>query len=216
MRSIPALWVPAATLWLAWGCAVLPAVGPTPQLFSGANVAKVDFESDSLNQPPDGFETRLGQWAVVDSPTATSGTQVVARAGDGPASLALKNAEAVRSAGAEVSVRIFLGAAGAGLVCEGKEGGAGYTLKLEPNTGRVALYRKTGEAQVLVGQARVGTRKGAWARLGLRCEPNRVTAYVDGKATLRDRGAMGAFDLGLCADAGVTAQFDDVAYWASR
>jgi hypothetical protein len=194
----------------------MPAVGPAPQLFSGAGIAKVDFENDALSQPPEGFDARLGQWTVADSPTATSGNQVVVRGGESAASLALKNAEAVRSAGGEVSVRIFLGTAGAGIECGAREGGSGYALKLEPETRRIALYRKTGEALALVGQAAVSTPKGAWARIGLRCDNRQVTAYVDGKAKLRDRAGVGTFDLGLCADPGVTAQFDDLAYWASR
>lgn len=216
MRSIPVLWIPATALWLASGCAMLSVVGPAPQLYSGAGVAKVDFESDALSQPPEGFDARLGQWRVVDSPTATSGTQVVVRGGESAASLALKNAVAVRSAAGEVSVRIFLGAKGAGLECGARQGGSGYLLKLEPDTRRIALYRKTGEAQLLVGQAAIDTPKGAWLRIGLRCDNRQVTAYVDGKPKLRDRSGVGTFDLGLCADPGVTAQFDDLAYWATR
>jgi hypothetical protein len=33
---------------------------------------------------------------------------------------------------------------------------------------------------------------------------------------VRDRTAVGAFDLALYADAGVTAQFDDLTYWAKK
>lgn len=206
----------AAALLLLSGCSLVPAIGPSPQLFSGANVAKVDFESDALSQPPEGFDARAGQWAVVDSPTATSGNQVLVRGGETAATLALKSAEAVHAAGGEVSVRVFIGPAGAGLACGGRDGGAGYTLKFEPDTKRVALYRTGGAGDALVAQTPVAGSKGVWTRIGLRCEPHRVTGYVDGKAKLHDGGVLDSFDLALCADPGVIAQFDDLAYWARK
>ncbi len=67
----------------------------SPLFPSKASVQRFDFEHDTLHQPPDGFEARSGQWSVVDSPTATSGTQVLVRGGEGSGLLAVKEAERV-------------------------------------------------------------------------------------------------------------------------
>jgi hypothetical protein len=43
-----------------------------------------------------------------------------------------------------------------------------------------------------------------------------VIGYLDGTPAVMNRGPMSAFDLALYADPGVTAQFDDLKYWAAR
>ncbi len=214
MRSHFLCWISAAALLLASGCRALGGLGPAPQLPSEADLVKVDFENDSMAKPPEGFEAKAGNWNVVDSPNATSGTQVLVRDGDAAGTIVVKNAEAVRTAAGEVSVRLFVGSAGAGIACEGRDGGSGYALKVEPKG--VALYKTSGDALTAVARADNPALKGAWARIGLRCDSSGATAYVDGKPKLRDRSALGAFDLALSSDAGVTAQFDDLAYWARK
>lgn len=196
-------------------CGVVSSLGPAPSLFpAAAGVVRVDFEQDALSQPPHGFAANLGHWAVVDSPTAASGNQVVVCDGSGASSLAVQNAQAVHAAVGEVAVRIFLGAPGAGLACNGADDG--YFLKVEPAAARVGLYRRSGETLTLVGQAPLGTPKGEWARIGLRCEDDRVIGYVDGKPKISERAALSAFDLALWGDPGVTAQFDDLKYWSKK
>ena len=204
-------------LTLASSCALLSPMTPVPTLFpEKASVEEFDFERDTLSQPPDGFETRHGRWSVADSPTSLSGTQVLVRGGEDAAVLAVKNSSEVRVAAGEVSVRVFLGSSGAGLGCAGGAGGDGYVVKLEPTAGRVALYRMTGDSLAVAAETPLPTPKGEWARLGIRCEANRVIGYVDGKPLLRDRSTVGSFGLALFADAGVTAQFDDLKYWARK
>ncbi len=200
------------------GCGFVSSLGPMPVLFpTSAGVESVDFEQDSLNQTPDGFDVKLGRWVIADSPTAASGNQVLVCGGSGAASLAVKNAEAADTAGGEVAVRVFLGAPGAGLACNGAEGGGtGYFLRLEPASGRIALYRKNGEALTLVGQTPLATPKGEWARIGIRCEDDRVIGYVDGKPKISEGAGLSTFDLALWADPGVTAQFDDLRYWSKK
>ena len=58
--------------------------------------------------------------------------------------------------------------------------------------------------------------KGDWVRIGIRCESHRTIGYVDDKSVVRIAEGVGPFDLVLIVDAGVTAQFDDLAYWASK
>jgi hypothetical protein len=222
MRSPPgrAMAVIAASLALAaaGSCASLvSSVEGDPPLFPGSgDVQKVDFEDRALNEPPEGFETRIGRWSVADSPTAVSGTQVLVRGGEGAAELVPKDAEGVVSAGSEVSVRIFLGAPGAGIWCDADRGKAGYLLKLEPDARRIALYRKSADSMTNVDQAAISASKGEWTRLGLLCQSDRVIGYLDGKPAVKDRGAVPPFDLALYADPGVTAQFDDFKYWTVR
>src|SRR5437773_1144069 len=81
---------------------------------------------------------------------------------------------------------------------------------------RDALYRKQGESLSIAGQTALPLPKGEWARLGIRCDTDRVIGYVDGKPLLRDRSSVGSFELALFADAGVTAQFDDLKCWAKK
>ena len=204
-------------LALASSCALLSPVTPVPMLFpEKASVEEFDFERDTLSQPPDGFESRHGRWSVADSPTSLSGTQVLVRGGEDAAVLAVKNSEQSRVTAGEVGVRVFLGSSGAGLGCAGAEGGDGYVVKLEPAAGRVVLYRKTGNSLAVAAETPLATPKGEWARLGIRCEANRVIGYVEGKPLLRDRSSVGSSSLALFTDAGVTAQFDDLKYWARK
>jgi hypothetical protein len=198
-------------------CTVVSKVSGTPPLFANkAAVHMFDFEQDVLHQPPGGFDSRFGRWTVEDSPTAVSGTQVLVRGGDDAAVLALKNAEGVDAGAAEAAMRIFLGGSGAGLSCSGKDGGPGYLVKIEPNVGRLALYRKAGDALELVDEAQVQAQKGEWARIGIRCDADRVIGYFNGKPTVKHRAEMHAFELALYTDPGVTAQFDDVTYWVPK
>jgi hypothetical protein len=192
-------------------------VGANTPLFPGkATVQRFDFEHDTLHQAPDGFDARLGQWSVAESPTATSGTQVLVNGGDSPAVLVVKDAAGVTGAAGEVEVRVFLGSSGAGLSCSGSGNGPGHLLKIEPNAARMALYRKTDDSMKVVDETPAPIPKGEWARLGIRCEADRVVGYLDGKPLVRDRSVVGAIDLALYADAGVTAQFDDLTYWVKK
>lgn len=204
-------------LAVAGGCAAVSSLDPTPALFpSSASVASVDFERDSLSRAPQGFDARLGRWAVADSPTAVSGSQVVVGRGPGAASLAVQNVQAAHTAVGEVAVRVFIGAPGAGLACGGSDSGVGYLLRLEPAAARIGLYRKNGEALALVGETPLATPKGEWVRIGIRCEDDRVIGYVDGKPRISAPAGLPAFDLALWADPGVTAQFDDLRYWSKK
>ena len=210
---IPALLAALAAVPLA-ACSL--ASSGTPLFPGTASVQRFDFEHDTLHQAPDGFDAGPGQWTVVDSPTATSGTQVLVRGGEDSAVLTVKDAAGVTSAAGEVAVRVFLGSSGAGLSCIGAGNGPGHFLKIEPGAARMALYRKTDDSMKVVDQTPAAVPKGEWARLGIRCEADRVVGYLDGKPVVRDRNAAGAFDLALYTDAGVTAQFDDLTYWAKK
>jgi hypothetical protein len=219
-RAGRAVTVIAASLTLAAASScssLVSSVERDPPLFSGNdNVQKVDFEDRALNEPPEGFETRLGRWSVADSPTAVSGTQVLVRGGEGAAELIPEDAEGVVAAGGEVAVRVLLGAPGAGIGCDADQGKAGYLLKLEPDARRIALYRKSADSITTVDQAAVSAPKGEWTRLGIVCQSDRVIGYLDGKPAVKDRGPVPPFDLALYADPGVTAQFDDFKYWSER
>ncbi len=202
---------------LPLSCGAVPSVGVAPALFAAnVGVHRFDFEHDTLHEPPQGFEPRLGRWAVADSPTAFSGAQVLVGAGGDAGMLAVKDAEGVSSAAGEVAVRVFLGSSGAGLACDATSQAAAQILKLEPDERRIALYQKTGDSMKLVDQAPVIAPKGEWVRIGIRCESDRTVGYVDEKSVVNVGEGVGAFDVALVADAGVTAQFDDFAYWASR
>ena len=197
-------------------CATFSSITGAATIFpTKATVQKFDFEHDVLNEPPDGFDTRLGRWAVADSPNAASGTQVLVRGGENAALLAVKEAEGARSAAGEVAVRVFLGTSGAGLSCD-RPGEPGHLLKVEPDSGRVGLYRKAEDSLQLVDEAKAKLIKGEWAHLGIRCEDDRVVGYLEGKPVVRDRASANALDLALYADPGVTAQFDDFSYWVTK
>ena len=114
-----------------------------------------------------------------------------------------------------IAVRVFLGS-GAGLSCDDTSDAVAQILKLEPSERRIALYRKTGDSMKLVDEAPVDVAKGDWVRIGIRCESHRTIGYVDDKSVVRIGEGVGTFDLVLIVDAGVTAQFDDLAYWASK
>jgi len=202
---------------VASSCAALSPMTPAPALFPDRTpLVQFDFEQDTLSQPPDGFETRSGHWSVADSPTSLSGTQVLVRGGDEAGVIAIKNSEEAHAAAGEVGVRVFLGASGAGLGCDASNGGPSYLLKLEPSAGRVALYEKSGDSLSMAAQTPLSRPKGEWARLGILCEAHQVIGYVDGKPLLHDRSNVGTFELALFTDAGVTAQFDDLKYWARK
>jgi hypothetical protein len=207
----------AVAIAMSSGCTALAPIAPSPTLFpERTSLVQFDFERDSLSQPPEGFETRSGHWAVVDSPTSLSGTQVLVRGGDDAAVIAVKNSEEAHTAAGEVGVRVVLGASGAGLGCDGSKGGSSYLVKLEPTEGRVALYKKSGDSLAMAAQAPLARAKGEWSRLGILCETNQVVGYVDGKPLLRDRTDVGSFELALFTDPGVTAQFDDLKYWSKK
>jgi len=207
----------ALVIAMSSGCASLAPIAPSPTLFPDrASLVQFDFERDTLSQPPEGFETRSGHWAVVDSPTSLSGTQVLVRSGDDAAVIAVKSSEEAHSAAGEVGVRVFLGTSGAGLGCDGSNGGSSYLVKLEPTAGRVALYKKSGDSLAMAAETPLVRAKGEWARLGILCETNQVVGYVDGKPLLRDRTTVGSFELALFADPGVTAQFDDLKCWSKK
>jgi len=201
---------------LALSCTELSSVSGAPALFAtGDGVRRFDFEHDTLHEPPQGFEPRLGRWAVADSPTAFSGAQVLVGSGDDAGVLAVKEARGATAAAGEVAVRVFLGS-GAGLSCDDTSDAVAQILKLEPSERRIALYRKTGDSMKLVDEAPVDVAKGDWVRIGIRCESHRTIGYVDDKSVVRIAEGVGPFDLVLIVDAGVTAQFDDLAYWASK
>jgi hypothetical protein len=201
---------------LPFSCTALPSVSGTPPLFAAADVVRrFDFEHDTLHEPPQGFEPRLGRWAVADSPTASSGAQVLVGSGEETGVLAVKEAQGVTAAAGEVAVRVFLGS-GAGLSCDDTSAAVAQILKLEPREGRIALYRKTGDSVKLIDEAPVNAAKGDWVRIGIRCESHRTVGYVDDKSVVTMAERVGTFDLVLIVDAGVTAQFDDLAYWASK
>jgi hypothetical protein len=178
-------------------------------------VEEIDFEADSLNQLPTGLEpSSHGRWAVADSPTAVSGTQVVVRRGDAPSTLQVKEAIGSAAIGGEVSLRVLLGASGAGIAC-GTNHEGGYILKAEPAEGRVALYRG-GNGGALLAAEPAAVEKGKWLRLGILCETDRVIGYFDGKPVLERNEALERANLALYADPGVTAQFDDLRYAVER
>ncbi len=208
MRNIlPSL---AALAVLNASCSTLSTLGSPPALFgNAADSQKFDFESDKPSQPPTGFESRLGHWSVADSPTAVSGHQVLVRHGDSAGVLEVKSTEGSQRIHGEVAVRIFLGSSGAGIGCEGG-GAGGYFWKLEPNQGRVVLYREAEDSLREVARQAVPVAKGSWTRLGILCEPDRVVGYLDGKPVASERASLGAMDLTLSTDPGVTAQFDEL------
>jgi len=190
-------------------------VGGSPPIFPASEqVSRFDFESDTLNQPPRGLGPgNSGRWAVADSPTAVSGRQVLVRRGDDSGLLAIETPEHAERVGGEVSIRVLLGRSGAGIGCEGSDGAA-YVLEAEPEERRVALYRRASEGRELVASHEVEVIKGKWVRLGIRCEPELVVGYLNGKAVLRESGSLEGARLGLFSNAGVTAQFDDLTYAA--
>jgi hypothetical protein len=197
-------------------CATLSTLAPPPSLFPDPSaVEPFDFERDSLGQPPDGFEPH-GQWAVVDSPAAVSGNQVVVCGGQAASTLNLKSPEPARAGAAEVALRILVGPSGAGLACSGGENDDGIVLKAEPHASRVALYVRKSGALTVIDQTPVATPKGEWVQIGLRCEYAQAIGYVDGKPVLRSTSNVGAFNLALVSDAGVIAQFDDLRYWVRK
>jgi hypothetical protein len=194
---------------LPLSCTGLPSVSGAPALFAaGDGVRRFDFEHDTLHEPPQGFEPRVGRWAVADSPTAFSGAQVLVGSGEDAGVLAVKEAQGV-------AVRVFLGSGG-GLSCDDTSEAVAQILKLEPRERRIALYRKTGDSVTLVDEAPVTAAKGEWVRVGIRCESHRTIGYVDDKSVVTMAEGVGTFDLVLIVDAGVTAQFDDLAYWTSK
>ena len=206
----------ALTLAATSSCALVSSIRGAPPLFAGGpSVQQFDFEEGALHAPPEGFEARLGHWAIADSPTAASGNQVLVRDGDGAAMLVVKDAEGVSAAAGEVSVRVFLGASGAGISCDAGQK-VGYSLKLEPEAARIALYRRTADVTTLVDHVSTSVPKGEWARIGIRCDSDRVVGYLDGKPVVKARGSIAEFDLALYADPGVAVQFDDLKFWASR
>ncbi len=208
MRSLfPSL---AALAILNASCSTLSTLGSPPALFgNAADSQKFDFESDKPSEAPDGFETRLGHWSVADSPTAVSGHQVLVRHGDSAGLLEVKSTGGSQRIRGEVAVRIFLGSSGAGIGCEGG-GAGGYFWKVEPNQGRVVLYRRAEDSLREVAKQAAPITKGSWTRLGILCEPDRVVGYLDGKPVASERASLGAIDLALYADPGVTAQFDEL------
>ena len=209
--------LPVLVTVITASCATLSPMTPAPALFpERAALVQIDFEQDTLSQPPDGFEPRSGNWTVADSPTSLSGTQVLVRGGDDAGVLAIKNSEEAHEAAGEVGVRVFLGSSGAGLGCDGRNGAPSYLLKLEPTAGRVALYEKSGDSLSMAAQTPLARPKGEWSRLGILCDAHQVVGYVDGKPLLRDRSNVGSFELALFTDPGVTAQFDDLKYWAKK
>jgi hypothetical protein len=221
MRSPARRFEPVIAVLLALAasssCAVISATGLPPSLFPAEdNVKNIDFENGALHASPEGFEARLGQWFVADSPTAASGTQVLVRGGGGAGELVLKDATGATAAGGEVAVRVFLGAPGAGLWCDADRGQGGYLLKLEPDSRRIALYRTSTGSMTAVDQADADVPKGEWRRLGIRCQSDGVIGYLDGQPLVKNQGPMPPFDLALYADPGVTAQFDDFKYWVLR
>lgn len=201
---------------LLCSCTTLSKLAPPPPLFPDRSaVDQLDFEQDALGRPPEGFEAASpDEWRVADSPTAASGSQVVAHGGEAASSLGLKASEAARAAAAQVALRIFLGSSGAGVACDGAEGS--YVLKVEPHDSRVALYRGRRGSLTLIGQAPLATPKGEWVRIGLRCDGRQVVGYVNGKPVLRSKAGLAPFQIALVTDAGVTAQFDDLRYWAKK
>jgi hypothetical protein len=201
---------------LPLSCTGLPSVSGAPALFAGGDqVRRFDFEHDTLHEPPQGFEPRVGRWAVADSPTAFSGAQVLVGSGEDAGVLAVKDAQGVTAAAGEVAVRVFLGS-GAGLSCDDTSEAVAQILKLEPGARRIALYRKTGDSVTLVDEAPLPAAKGEWVRIGIRCESHRTIGYVGERSVVTMAEGVGTFDLVLIVDAGVTAQFDDLAYWASK
>lgn len=188
-----------------------------PALFlPGQALEQIDFEGDAVSRSPGGFEASSDGWTVADSPTAASGSQVLVRSGATSSELRIAKAIGARSLGGEVSVRVFLGSAGAGFACRvGKT--ESYLVLLEPEAPRVVLYRQAGETRTLLTSRSVGESKGRWARLGIRCEPSRVAAYIDGEPMAQTRTPSGAaIDLALYVEGGVVAQFDDLRYAARR
>ena len=216
MRDTPSLLATCGFALLALSCTELRSVSGAPALFAASDgVRRFDFEHDTLHEPPQGFEPRVGRWAVADSPTAFSGAQVLVGSGEDAGVLAVKEAQGVTAAAGEAAVRVFLGS-GAGLSCDDTSQAVAQILKLEPRERRIALYRKTGESIQLVDEAPVNAAKGDWVRVGIRCESHRTIGYVDEKSVVSMAEGVGTFDLVLVVDAGVTAQFDEVAYWASK
>lgn len=216
MRDPRSLVVVYGFALLALSCTELSSVSGAPALFAAADgVRRFDFEHDTLDEPPQGFDPRLGRWAVADSPTAFSGAQVLVGSGEDAGVLAVKEARGVTAAAGEVAVRVLLGS-GAGLSCDDTSEAVAQILKLEPRERRIALYRKTGDSMKLVDEAPVDAAKGDWVRIGIRCESHRTIGYVDDRSVVRIAQGVGTFDLVLIVDAGVTAQFDDLAYWASK
>ena len=202
---------------LPLSCSVVPAMsGASPLFAADGGVHRFDFERDPLHEPPRGFEPRLGRWAVADSPTPSSGAQVLVGSGEGAAVLAIKEAEEVTAAAGEVAVRVFLGSSGAGLSCDATSAAAAQVLKLEPHERRIALYERTGDSLKLVDEAPMAAPKGDWVRIGLRCESHRTIGYVDEKSVVKVAEGVGTFDLVLIVGPGVIAQFDDLAYWAHK
>jgi hypothetical protein len=192
---------------LALGSCAL--VRPAPPLFpSSAAVERRDFEADALGRPPTGLESS-GAWSVADSPGAVSGRQVVVHKSDAPSELRVKEDKSHAAAG-EVSVRIVLGSAGAGIACDADDGAT--IMKIEPDARRVVLYRRQGASTRILAEAPAALEKSKWVRLGIACGPEATVGYLDGKRVVRAAAARGPVSIALYTDGGVIAQFDDLRY----
>lgn len=209
-RRLIACWI---ALPLA-GCTALAAARVSGPLFSDASAGeRLDFENQSLGRAPTGFASDAKQWAVADSPTAASGEHVLVHTGSEASAITVEAARGAKEVRAEAAVRVFVGKPGAGVGCDGDEQ-SGYLLRLEPEAKRVALYDRSGDDFALVGERPVDTAKGSWVKLGIRCGRGQVVAYLDGQAMASRSTDELPSAIALHADAEVTAQFDDVRYFA--
>ena len=192
------------------GCSSITALRDSGPLFPANGEESLDFENQTIGRPPAGFVGGAEQWLVAESPSAASGEQVLVHDGGETSRITLEAGEGGKEIRAEVAVRVFVGAPGAGVACG--EGENGYLVRFEPEARRAALYDRSGVELGLVAERPVEVRKGKWIRLGIRCGDGRVTGYVDGEPIASHRTDVALSSLELHADAEVTAPFDDVRF----
>jgi hypothetical protein len=201
-------------LSLAVGCAALPNAARTGALFSRrVEPVAYDFEDVSPGRLPVGFERISGLWAVASSPTARSGDQLLAIESERPAMLGV-DAASRSDMRAEVAVRVQLGSSGAGIACNGGDGG--YIVSVEPESKRVALYSGDGSSPTLLESHEAAVQKGVWTRVGIVCQKDLVTAYLDGRPVATHSASAAPDVLALYAADGVIAQFDDLRVAAAK
>jgi hypothetical protein len=102
------------------GCSSITALRDSGPLFPANGEESLDFENQPIGRPPAGFFGGAEQWLVADSPSAASGEHVLVHDGGETSTITLGAGQGAKEIRAEVAVRVFVGAPGAGVACGGE------------------------------------------------------------------------------------------------
>jgi len=180
------------------------------------------FDTDTIGNAPGGFEAAVGEWRIVEDPSAPGGKRALAQlAENSRPTFNVILAAGTNYGDVDISVKMKSVTGeidqGGGLVWRAKDHRNYYIARFNPLEDNYRVYRVVDGRRQQLQSADLG-RKPGWHILRVTMRADHIQCYFDGKKHLdvMDETFREAGEIGLWTKADARTHFDDLTASAFR